>query len=76
MTVVLFIKAYSLKRATVQGGAQAKSGGETTAGDTTASAEAVANGHEDSLQAVPGEQGHEAINVNLQKELTDASEKV
>jgi EmrB/QacA subfamily drug resistance transporter len=65
--MVLFIKAYSLKRATVQTGAQAKPGQETTAGDATASAETVADAHGE------GAGEHAAV---LQKEHADPSEKV
>jgi len=86
--MVLFIKAYSLKRNTIQVGAHAKPDEETTAGDATASggtgAAAAADdapdekseGREELLPGRPGEQEHTAIEVIDQRKHSDESEKV
>src|SRR6266702_2300927 len=71
---VLFIKAYSLKRTTIRGGAHAKPDQEVATGDTTAGAgtgtdawadasDEKSDGDEQSLQGGPGEQGYGAIDV-------------
>ncbi|KAI9454976.1 MFS general substrate transporter, partial [Lactarius psammicola] len=81
--MVLFIKAYSLKRTTIQGGAHAKADQEMAAGETTASGSVGADasdeksdGHEQSLQGGVDEQGHTTINGIDEKRRTDGSEKV
>ena len=82
--VVLFIKAYSLKRTTIQGTAHAKPDEEATVGDATASGGAGAgadatdensDGHKASLKGGPGEQDHVADVID-EKKRTDGSEKV
>ncbi len=85
---VLFIKAYSLKRTTIQGGAHTKPDQEIATGDTTASGSAgegveegaldvKSEGHEQSLQGGPGKRDeHAAIDVIDEKKRIDGSEKV
>ncbi len=86
---VLFIKAYSLKRTTIQGGAHTKPDQEMATGDTTASGSAgeraeegadasdvKSEGHEQSLQGGAREQEHAAINGIDEKQHTNGSEKV
>ncbi|KAH9066301.1 MFS general substrate transporter [Lactarius vividus] len=83
---VLFIKAYSLKRTTIQGAARAKPDQETVAGDATASGRAVARVEaaadvsdersEESLRRGHEEQDHATIDVIDEKKHTDRSEKV
>ena len=79
--VVLFIKAYSLERTTIQGTAHAKPDEEATVGDATASGGAGADAGADatdekseghSLQGGPGEE-HTAIDVQVidEKKRTD-----
>jgi hypothetical protein len=85
---VLFIKVYSLKRNTIQGGAHSKPDEEMAAGEATTAVEATTSGgagagadasdeksegHEESLQGGPGEQEYAAID---QEKRTDESEKV
>ncbi len=86
---VLFIKAYSLKRTTIQGGAHTKPDQEMATGDTTAlgsagegaeegadASDVKSEGHEQSLQGGAREQEHEAINGIDKKQCTDGSKKV
>lgn len=88
--MVLFIKAYSLKRTTIQGAAHAKPDQEMAAGDATAPGRAAAGveeaaadvsdetseEHKQSLQGGHGEQDHATIDVINEKKRTDGSEKV
>ncbi|KAH9030951.1 MFS general substrate transporter [Lactarius hengduanensis] len=88
--MVLFMKAYSLKRTTIQGAAHAKPDQEMAAGDATAPGRAAAGVEEaaadvsderseenkQSLQGGHGEQDHAAIDVINEKKRTDGSEKV
>ncbi|KAI9446101.1 major facilitator superfamily domain-containing protein [Lactarius indigo] len=85
--MVLFIKAYSLKRTTIQGAARAKPDQEIATGDTTASGRTAAEAGADvsderseerkhSLQGVNGEQDHAAIDVIDEKKRTGGSEEV
>ena len=86
---VLFIKAYSLKRTTIQGGAHIKPDQEMATGDTTASESAgeeaeegadasdvKSEGHEQLLQGGAREKEHAAINGIDKKQRTDGLEKV
>lgn len=81
---VLFIKAYSLKRTTIQqGDAHARPSDEEMAagGDTEGTARVdglveKSEGHEQSLQGEPGGQERTAHNVIDEKKVADESEKV
>ena len=81
---VLFIKAYSLKRTTIQGAAHPKPDAEATVGDVTGSGEAGAEadtsdekseGHEESLQGGSGQE-HVTIHAIDEKKRNDESENV
>ncbi|KAI9449899.1 MFS general substrate transporter [Lactarius psammicola] len=83
--MVLFIKAYSLKRNTIQRGARARPDQEMAVGDTTAGAGADAwadasdgksEGHEQSLKGGAREQDHGAVDVIDEKKRADGLEKV
>ncbi|KAH9071142.1 MFS general substrate transporter [Lactarius deliciosus] len=87
--MVLFMKAYSLKRTTIQGAAHAKPDQEMAAGDATASGRAAAGveaaadvsderseENKQSLQGGHEEQDHATIDVINEKERNDGSEKV
>ncbi|KAH8989226.1 MFS general substrate transporter [Lactarius hatsudake] len=77
--MVLFIKAYTLNRTVIRGGAHAKLVQELAAGDTTARAGASdekSEKHEQSPQGSPGEQEHGTIDVIDEKKRIDGSEKV
>jgi hypothetical protein len=79
---VLFIKAYSLKRTTIQqGDTHARPSDEemAAAGDTEGRIKGSvekSEGHEQSLQGEPGEQEPTAHNVIDEKKLAGESEKV
>ncbi|KAH9071118.1 MFS general substrate transporter [Lactarius deliciosus] len=76
--MVLFIKAYTLNRTVIRGGAHANLV-ELAAGDTTARAGASdekSERHEQSLQGGPGEKEHGTIDVIDEKKRIDGSEKV
>jgi hypothetical protein len=69
---VLFLKAYSLKQTTIQGGAHAKPDQEMAAGHTTVSGSSDVSderleGHEQSLQggAARGEQVHASATIDV-----------
>jgi hypothetical protein len=83
--MVLFIKAYSLKRTTIQSAAHAKPDEEMTAGDARASGGAGAGtdstdeksvGHEESMEAGSGEQEHATADVTDERLGADGSENV
>ncbi|KAI9446080.1 MFS general substrate transporter [Lactarius indigo] len=77
--MVLFIKAYTLKRTIIRGGVDTKQDQELVAGDTTARAgtsNEKSEKHEQSPQGGPGEQEHGGIEVIDEKRRTDGSEKV
>jgi len=82
--MVLFMKAYSLKRTTIQQHAKQSDEEMTAAGDTGGSGSGSAadasdvksEGHEQSLQGVSGEQEHSSNDVIDEKERIDESEKV